>query len=88
MKRWNQTWNCSHIWKDETDAQKAAQALTAFLAKERDRPQNEGVYEYIDELVDEFDGISQDANADANDFDCALGMLYDFCDSNSIWVRP
>lgn len=39
-----------------------------------------------DDLVDEFEGLSEDLTATRDDFDNVWDRLYDFADANRLWI--
>lgn len=88
MARWDQKWNCSHIWADESDPHVAALKLSHFLTRQRDKPRNESVYEHIDEIIDQLDAIASDDEATEQHFNTVLSYLYDFADANAVWIVP
>ena len=84
MANWQRKLNLKDVWNKSTeDGDMTVQELAGVISKRLKalRPLgDDGVDVERDEIADEFEGLSEDPDADTNDFDNVMASLYDWGD--------
>lgn len=85
MANWQRKILLNPEWDQAKEGEISIQALAASIAKKlravRDFSEADAdLNDARDELADEFNGLSEDADATRNDFDCVMHSLYDWGD--------
>lgn len=84
MANWQRTLVLKDVWpkfrEDELSVQEVAKVVSERLAELK--PFNvKHIDKQKEELVDEFEALSEDEDADTNNFDDVLERLYDWADT-------
>jgi hypothetical protein len=87
MPRWNFRLEIAEIWQKAQADEAAPQEVAAVILRElRKLPPAMRSDEWND-LVDQFESLSEDEYADTQDFDCVMSDLYDWADEARVWVN-
>ena len=89
MVQWKNRLNLKTEWQLRDDEKITIQQLANAVAMKLKRIDfhNEDINFARDDIVDEFEGLSEDTTATVADFDDVLARLYDFADEDHrLWV--
>jgi len=87
MANWQSTLDIQEEWQKTGDGDMSCQELAGIIAKRLKSlklphvvKSNEIVMEERQELIEEFEGLSEDSSANNNDIDNVMASLYDWGD--------
>lgn len=89
MANWTHRLNLKVEWELRDQGELTVQQLAARVAAKLKKVDfnDDDVNFDRDDIVDEFEGLSEDPSASVEDFDDVLARLYDFADEDKrLWV--
>lgn len=88
MAIWKHRLDLKTEWQLRDEDKLTIQQLAAKVALKLKKVdfKDEDVNYQRDDIVDEFEGLSEDTTASVSDFDSVLARLYDFADEYRLWV--
>jgi len=88
MAIWKHRLDLKTEWQLRDDGKLTVQELAAKVALKLKKVdfKDEDINFDRDDIVDEFEGLSEDLTVGVDDFDSVLARLYDFADEHRLWV--
>jgi hypothetical protein len=84
MANWKQTLNISAEWalakNHEITPQELARKIADKLIKLETDP-------FLEEIIDQFEDLAEAEDVTFNDFDYIMAELYNWADSNLVWIK-